>query len=167
MSDAKTAIDAIKKSLDTLPKTIPQMYQKDVGAYTDAVKAASAAVAASADTPDTKKKRELATTSQTQLTASQTKLDLANKAVTAATKEISEKTANLNGANAQLAENVKQQAKSLETAKSKLTDVTRAAQNLKTVLNGKTQSPEKDILSAVTKGSTDIPRAVNSVDKPE
>ena len=167
MSDAKTAIDAIKKSLDTLPKTIPQMYQKDVSAYTDAAKAASAAVAASVDTSDTKRHRDLVATSQSQLTAAQAKLDLASKAVTAATKDVDEKTGNLRGAKAQLAENVKQQAKSLDTAKSKLTDVTQAAQRLSTVLKGKTQSPEKDILSAVTKGSTDIPRAVNSVDKPE
>ena len=31
MSDAKTAIEAIKKSLDPTPKSIPQMYQKERG----------------------------------------------------------------------------------------------------------------------------------------
>lgn len=167
MSEPKTAIEAIKKSLDTLPKTIPQMYQKDVSTYTDAVKAVSAAVAASADTADTKRNRELVTTSQKDLTGAQTKLDLANKAVTAATREVTEKTGNLTGAKARLAEIVKVQAKSLENAKTKLSDVTQAAQKLSTSLKGKTQSPEKDILSSVSKGYTDIAKAVNGVDKPE
>ena len=81
------------------------------------------------------------TSSQKAPTGAQAKLDLANGTVTAATKE--------------------------ETAKSKLTEVTQAAQKVSTALQGKTQSPEKDILSSVSKGYTAIARAVNSVDKPE
>lgn len=167
MSDAKTAVNSIKKSLDTLPKTIPQMYQKDVKAYVDAANAASAAVAASADTPDTTRKRALVTTSQSELTTAQTKLDTANKAVQLAAKNLDEKTGNLNGAKAQLAESVKQQAQSLDTAKSKLTEVTKAAQRLGTALKGQTKSPEKDILDSVSKGYIDIAKAVNAVDKPQ
>ncbi len=128
MSDAKTAVNSVKKSLNTLPKTIPRMYRKDVKAYVDAANAASAAVAASADTPDTIRKRARVTTSQSELTTAQTKLDTANKAVQLATKNLDEKTGNLIGAKAQLAESVKQQSQSLDTAKSKLTEVTRAAQ---------------------------------------
>lgn len=167
MSDAKTAIEAIKKSLDTLPKTIPQMYQKDVKSYTDAAKEASTAVAGSADTSDTKRNRDLVSTSQTELTAAQAKLDATNKSVQLASKAFDEKTANLRGAKARLLESTKLQVQSLDSAKRKLTEVTQAAQRLSAALKGQTKSPEKDILSAVSKGYADIAKAVNAVDKPQ